>query len=124
MAGSQKEPSTVHPFTDPILAARLEAIKQLAGGSSDRVAVLDRDFNVIYANESAWSEDASRLHDAIQAAFQDPGELLSRLQSLWAVFQSEDRELRHGVLSGLPAGCGKTMWARLKFNGPHVWDNG
>ena len=30
MAGSQKEPSTVHPFTDPILAARLEAIKQLA----------------------------------------------------------------------------------------------
>jgi hypothetical protein len=30
MAGSQKEPSTVHPLTDPILAARLEAIKQLA----------------------------------------------------------------------------------------------
>ena len=52
-----------HPFTDPILAARLEAIKQLAGGSSDRVAVLDRDFNVIYANESAWSEDASQLSD-------------------------------------------------------------
>ena len=61
MAGSQKESSTVHPFTDPILTARLEAIKQLAGGFSDRVAVLDRDFNVIYANESAWSEDASRL---------------------------------------------------------------
>lgn len=46
MAGSQKESSTVHPFRDPILAARLEAIKQLAGGSSDRVAVLDREFNV------------------------------------------------------------------------------
>jgi len=61
MAGSQKESSLVHPFTDPILAARLEAIKQLAGGSSDRVAVLDRDFNVIYANESAWSADASQL---------------------------------------------------------------
>ena len=30
------------------------------------------------------------LHDAIQASFPDPGELLSRLQSLWAVFQSED----------------------------------
>ena len=30
MAGSQKEPSTVHPLTDPILTARLEAIKQLA----------------------------------------------------------------------------------------------
>ena len=60
MAGSQKESSTVHPFSDPILAARLEAIKQLAGGSSDRVAVLDCNFNVIYANESAWSEDAPR----------------------------------------------------------------
>lgn len=58
MAGSQKESSTVHPLRDPILAARLEAIKQLAGGSSDRVAVLDRAFNVIYANESAWAEDA------------------------------------------------------------------
>jgi two-component system response regulator AtoC len=60
MAGSQKEFSVAHPFTDSILAARLEAIKQLAGGSSDRVVVLDRDFNVIYANESAWSEDAPR----------------------------------------------------------------
>lgn len=59
MAGSQKEPSAVHPFTDAILVARLEAIKQLAGGFSDRVAVLDRDFNVIYANESAWSEQTS-----------------------------------------------------------------
>ena len=63
MAGSQEEPSRVHPFTDPILAARLEAIEQLAGGFSDRVAVLDRDFNVIYANESAWSDDASRRSD-------------------------------------------------------------
>lgn len=61
MAGSQKESSTVHPFRDPILAARLEAIKQLAGGSSDRVAVLDREFNVVYANESAWAEDATHV---------------------------------------------------------------
>ena len=69
MAGSQKKFSTVPSCTDPILAARLEAIKQLAGGSSDRVAVLDRDFNVIYANESAWSEDAS-------SAVQPSGEVL------------------------------------------------
>lgn len=59
MAGSQRDPSPVPFLTDPILVARLEAIKQLAGGFSDRVAVLDREFNVIYANESAWSEDAS-----------------------------------------------------------------
>ena len=60
MAGSQKNPSTGPSGTDPILTARLEAIKQLAGGLSERVAVMDRGFNVIYANESAWSEDDSR----------------------------------------------------------------
>jgi len=63
MAGSQKQATSVSSYADPILTARLEAIKQLAGGLSDRVAVLDRDFNVIYANESAWSEDASRWSD-------------------------------------------------------------
>ncbi len=60
MAGSQKLSISVPSCTDPILAARLEAIKQLAGGLSERVAIMDRGFNVIYANESAWSEDASR----------------------------------------------------------------
>jgi len=60
MAGSQQQPTPISTSVDPILAARIEAIKQLAGGSSDRVAVLDRDFNIIYANESAWSEDAPR----------------------------------------------------------------
>lgn len=42
------------PPTDPIIAARVEAIKQLAQGLSDRVAVMDRSFNVVYANEAAW----------------------------------------------------------------------
>ena len=60
MDGSQKQSTTNPACADPILAARLEAIKQLAGGISERVAVMDRGFNVIYANESAWSEDASR----------------------------------------------------------------
>ena len=60
MAGSQRQSTTNPACTDPILSARLEAIKQLAGGISERVAVMDRDFNVIDANESAWSEDASR----------------------------------------------------------------
>ena len=61
MAGSQKQSTPVPTCVDPILAARLAAIKQLAGGVSERVAVMDRDFNVIYANESAWSEDAAQL---------------------------------------------------------------
>lgn len=40
---------------DPIIVARIEAITQLAQGLSDRVAVMDRSFNVVYANEAAWS---------------------------------------------------------------------
>ncbi|QPD02310.1 MAG: hypothetical protein Nkreftii_000084 [Candidatus Nitrospira kreftii] len=40
---------------DPIITARVEAIKQLAGGLSDRVAVMDHAFNIVYANEAAWT---------------------------------------------------------------------
>ena len=40
MAGSPEDEKTITPFTDPILAARLEAIKQLSNGLSDRVAVM------------------------------------------------------------------------------------
>jgi len=57
MAGSQPDPPHPSPLTDPILAARLEAIKQVAEGLSDRVAVMDREFNVVYANEAAWAVD-------------------------------------------------------------------
>ncbi len=60
MAGSHEDVTPMPPFHDPILQARLEAIKQLAGGLTDRVAVMDRHFNVIYANESAWSSAAVR----------------------------------------------------------------
>ncbi len=51
--------NTSVPF-DPIIAARIEAIKQLAQGLSDRVAVMDRSFNVVYANEAAWAVDQTR----------------------------------------------------------------
>ncbi len=44
---------------DPIITARVEAIRQLAGGLSDRVAVMDQSFNVVYANEAAWSVQQS-----------------------------------------------------------------
>ena len=57
MAGSPEDEKTITPFTDPILAARLEAIKQLSNGLSDRVAVMDHHFNVVYANGAAWSVD-------------------------------------------------------------------
>ena len=59
MAGSHLDSPHPSPLADPILAARLEAIKQLAGGLSDRVAVMDREFNVVYANEAGWTVDPS-----------------------------------------------------------------
>lgn len=44
---------------DPILNARLEAIRQVADRISDSVAVMDREFNLIYANKLG-SMDQSR----------------------------------------------------------------
>lgn len=58
---------------DPIITARIEAIMQLAQGLSDRVAVMDRSFNVVYANEAAWSEEqaarTNRSHAKCYEAF-------------------------------------------------------
>ena len=54
---SDPESSNNSAPLDPIIAARIEAIKQLAQGLSDRVAVMDRSFNVVYANEAAWAAD-------------------------------------------------------------------
>ena len=59
MAGSHAPATSLSlsPFADPILAARLEALRQLADGLTDRVAVMDRDLNVVYANDAAWTKD-------------------------------------------------------------------
>lgn len=58
---------------DPIITARVEAIKQLAQSLSDRVAVMDQSFNVVYANEAAWSVQentpTSRPHAKCYEAF-------------------------------------------------------
>jgi two-component system response regulator AtoC len=43
--------------------ARLEALKQLAGGVTSQVAVMDREFNVIYANEAAWEASPRAASD-------------------------------------------------------------
>ena len=57
MAPSQQEhTSAIH---DPILAARMEAVRQLAGALTERVAVIDREFNVLYANHGDRSEEMS-----------------------------------------------------------------
>lgn len=61
MAGSHAPATSLFPFADPILAARLEALRQLADGLTDRVAVMDREQNVIYANEMAWAKEGVQL---------------------------------------------------------------
>jgi two-component system, NtrC family, response regulator HydG len=61
MAGSQSPVPPLSPFSDPILAARLEAIKHLADGMTDRVAVMDREQNVVYANDVAWGKTGRSL---------------------------------------------------------------
>src|SRR5215831_2733357 len=65
MAGSLAQPPAAKRRTDPVLRARLETISQLAGGVTDRVAVVDRDGTVVYANEAArrplWPGEAGRL---------------------------------------------------------------
>ena len=70
---SDSDPLNSPVSTDPIIAARIEAIRQLAQGLSDRVAVMDRSFNVVYANEAAWSVDqtakTSRSHAKCYEAF-------------------------------------------------------
>ncbi|MBX3370875.1 MAG: sigma 54-interacting transcriptional regulator [Nitrospira sp.] len=63
MAGSHPPATSLSPFADPILAARLEALRQLADGLTDRVAVMDREQNVIYANEAAWSREGGQPPD-------------------------------------------------------------
>ena len=57
MAPSQSDhTSAIH---DPILAARLEAIGQLAGALTERVGVIDHQFNLLYANNVDRSEDVT-----------------------------------------------------------------
>ncbi|HET6675488.1 MAG TPA: sigma-54 dependent transcriptional regulator [Nitrospiraceae bacterium] len=54
MAGSHECIPASDLCADPIVRARIEALKQLADGLSERVAVLDRQFHVLYANDAAW----------------------------------------------------------------------
>ncbi|MDH4154408.1 MAG: sigma-54 dependent transcriptional regulator [Nitrospira sp.] len=88
----QERPSNPVP-QDPIIAARVEAIKQLSGGLSDRVAVMDQSFNVVYANEAAWSgqENAStcRPHAKCYEAFAQRTDLCGTCPAI-KVFEDPD----------------------------------
>ena len=60
MAGSQSARTSL--LNDPIVNARFEAIRQLAGGINERVAVMDREFNLIYSNKAASIEQHPEKH--------------------------------------------------------------
>lgn len=63
MAGSRS--TQAYPINDPILAARLDTITQLAGGMRERVAVMDREFNVVYENRAgACSAGPTKCYEA------------------------------------------------------------
>ena len=109
MAGSQSLVPPIPPFSDPIVAARLEAIRQLAGGLSDRVAVMDRAYNVVYANESAWSgrsPDASRAQPAkCYEAFAHQGDPCGTCPGI-KVFESPDVQTVSCASGGDGGACG------------------
>ena len=54
MAGSRSNDGYA-PY-DPVLTARIDAISQLAEGLSDRIAIIDSQFNILYANCAASQE--------------------------------------------------------------------
>ena len=51
MAGSP--PLHTCEQSDPVLTARVETVRQLAHGLADPIAMMDREFNVLYANRAA-----------------------------------------------------------------------
>ena len=65
MAGSQS--AHITQLDDPIFTARLEAIRQVAGSISEPVAVLDRQFNLLYANKAVQAGARSHLTRCYEA---------------------------------------------------------
>jgi len=59
MAGSQIISPPSSSLRDPVLSARLDALKLLADRTTDRVMVVDRDGTIIYANHLVGSGDAT-----------------------------------------------------------------
>ena len=53
---AESQVASTSSLNDPIVTAWLEAISQLAASIHERVAVMDRDFNLIYANKATSVE--------------------------------------------------------------------
>ncbi len=109
MAGSLPDEFARSPFSDPIIAARIEAIRQLAGGMSDRVAVMDPEFNVVYANASAWTDRAPDAAPAQSAkcyqAFADRADPCGTCPAT-KVFESPEVQSVSCAAEGDGAACG------------------
>ena len=52
-------PTDVCPQGDPVLVARIDTIRRLAHGLSDPIAVMDGQYNVLYANRAASVDQAA-----------------------------------------------------------------
>lgn len=109
MAGSPHNSSLPVPIADPIIAARIEAIRQLAGGLSERVAVMDRQFNIIYANSTAWSVDRTEKGAGQEAkcyqAFADRTDPCEACPAV-KVFESPEVQCVSCSAGGNGAACG------------------
>jgi two-component system, NtrC family, response regulator HydG len=110
IALSDSEPCDVPSLNDPIITARIEAIKQLSQGLSNRVAVMDREFNIVYANEAAWSVDQTqpthRTHAKCYEAFAHRADLCGTCPAI-KVFEAPDVQCvscsagGHGTVCGM-----------------------
>jgi two-component system response regulator AtoC len=109
MAGSHEDVARELPSGDPILKARVEAIKQLAEGLSDRVAVMDRNFNVIYANASAWTGasmgDKSNGPTKCYEAFAQRNDACDTCPAV-EVFDASDAESTCSTAPDIATACG------------------
>ncbi|MEQ1792642.1 MAG: sigma-54 dependent transcriptional regulator [Nitrospira sp.] len=123
MAGSQSRVCAAVPFNDPILAARVEAIRQLAGGVSDRIAVMDREFNVVYANASAWTDHPSdEAHSRPAKCYQAFAHRTDPCGTCPAtkVFESPDVQSVSCAVAGDGAACGMHQAFPLVASDGHV----
>ena len=122
MAGSLPDESARSPFSDPIIAARIEAIRQLAGGMSDRVAVMDSEFNVVYANASAWTDRAPDEAPAQSAkcyqAFADRADPCEACPAT-KVFESPEVQAVSCAAKGDGAACGIDRKS-TRLNSSHI----
>src|SRR5262245_7461607 len=132
MAGSQSDDG-FSPY-DPILAARIETIGQLAEGLSDRIAIIDPQFTVLYANSAASGDQRIKAvplsqHDKCFYLFAHRTDPCGNCPAMQVFDGSHGRNSFYEVGEGespcgmqrafpLTASDGKAVSMVVQFNGP------